>query len=284
MADANQSRQEELDGSGDGMNIPLSDAPLLDLLDALVNDRGKVAAAEALGVNFRTMVACYDSRRVSRRMRKALEDFQAADVDGGGESGAESARDIAEQVVSLEQRVAALEEEQQDLREVVEAQARQSDELERRVCALKEEAHPQSEVDAVGIDEGQRPEWRPPQRGHGLPDAGVVTLEQQPDEDHAFGPATPLVDEWRGLRTGDEASGTRIDRARASVRRWELEIAMLGDFRLTLPPETEPLDASRREDHLRWRREALASAQRELLAAQRTRWLRRAFTLGVWWR
>ena len=44
---------------------------LPDLLDALVNDRGKVAAAEALGVNYRTMVTCHESRHVSRRMRRA---------------------------------------------------------------------------------------------------------------------------------------------------------------------------------------------------------------------
>ena len=137
--------------------------------------------------------------------------------------------------------------------------------------------------------------WRPPRRRHGLPDAGVVTLEEQSDEEHAFGPAAQLVTEWRPLRHGDETVGSRVDRARAatgrrvnraraSVRRWDLEIAMLRDFRLTLPPETEPLDASRREDHLRWRQEALASAQRELSKATRLRWLRRALTLGLWWR
>ena len=32
-----------------GADAPLSDGPLLDLLDALVESRGKVAAAEALG-------------------------------------------------------------------------------------------------------------------------------------------------------------------------------------------------------------------------------------------
>ena len=215
-------------------------------------------------------------------MRRALEEYRDAVVDGGDEPDDESASDIAEQVVSLEHRVAALEEERRELREVIEAQAKQSEELERRVRALEEGERHQSEADEVGVDEGRRQEWRPPRRDHGLPDAGVVTLEEQPDEEHAFGPAAPLVAEWRGLRTGGEASGSRTDRARASVRRWELEVAMLGDFRLTLPPETEPLDASRREDHLRWRREALAAAQRELLTAQRTRWLRRTLTLGLW--
>ena len=59
---------------------------------------------------------------------------------------------------------------------------------------------------------------------------------------------------------------------------------MLRDFRLTLPPETEPLDDARRADHLRWREDALAEARRELARAVRARWLRRAFTLGLWWR
>lgn len=109
----------------------------------------------------------------------------------------------------------------------------------------------------------------------------MVTLEEQPDEEYAFGPAASLVAEWRRLRTGGETSGGRIDRATASVRRWELESALLSDYGLTLPPEAEPLDASRREDHLRWRNEALASA---LAKARRLRWLRRTLTLGLRWR
>ena len=284
MVDPSEPDLEEPNISGDGSNIPLSDAPLLDLLDALVHDRGKVAAAEALGVNYRTMTACYESRSVSRRMRRALEEYRDAAIVDSDDLASDEAGDISEKVVALEHRVAALEEERRELREVIEAQAKQSEELERRVCALEERERHQSEADEVGVDEGRRQEWRPPPREHGLPDAGVVTLEPQPDEKSAFGPAAELVAEWRAVRTRAEALGGRVDRAGASVRRWELEIAMLGDFHLTLPPETEPLDASRREDHLRWRREALASAQRELSTAQRTRWLRRALTLGVWWR
>ena len=279
MVDPSEPDLEEPNISGDGMNIPLSDAPLLDLLDALVNDRGKVAAAEALGVNYRTLVACHESRRVSRRMRRALEEYRdAADGDG------DDAGDIAEEVGSLERRVVALEKENRALRETIEAQAEQLAQLERQIGAQEEEERQRDGNDAFGVDDGWQQQWRPPRREHGLPDAGVVTLEEQPDEEHAFGPAAPLVAEWRRLRTGGEASGTRIDRAGASVRRWELEVAMLGDFRLTLPPETEPLDASRREDHLRWRKEALAAARQELAKAKRLHWLRRVLTLGLWWK
>ena len=273
-------------GASDGKSIPLSDAPLtddplLDLLDALVNDRGKVAAAEALGVNYRTMVTCHESRHVSRRMRKALAEFRDKHGDGGDEQD-DDAGDIVARVTALEERVAAMEEAYGALVETVEAQARQLTELERNAGGsegeAEEEKRERSKPDPVGDNDGQRREWRPPRREHGLPDAGVVTSEEQPDEGHAFGPAAPLVTEWRGLRSVGEACGGRVERAKAAVRRWELEIAMLSDYGLTLPPETEPLDASRREDHLRWRKEALAAA---LAKARRLRWLRRALTLGL---
>ena len=249
--------------SGDERDFPLSDAPLLDLLDALVKDRGRVAAAEALGVNYRTMMACYDSRNVSRRMRRALEEFRDA-AGVGDDSGGEVDYDgTADEVETLRQMVAELEEEARGLRGLVETQAGQLEELGRRVAAPEGKGWQPGDTDTDGVD-GRQQDWWPPSRGHGLPDARVVTLEEQPDEEQAFGPAVPLVVEWRALRTWVEALGIRVDRARATVRRWELEVAMLEDFRLTLPPETEPLNASRREDHVRWRQEALAAARREL--------------------
>ena len=288
MVDHEEPSVDGSKGAGDGMSIPLSDAPLsddplLDLLDALVNDRGKVAAAEALGVNYRTMVTCHESRHVSRRMRKALAEFRDKRVDGG-DAQDDEAGDIVARVTALEERVAAMEEAYGALVETVEAQAKQLTELQRNVGGsedgAEEEKREPSKPDPVGDNDGQRKEWRPPRRDHGLPDTGVVTVEEQPDEGHAFGPAVPLVQEWRGLRTGAEASGGRVDRAKTAVRRWELEIAMLRDYGLTLPPETEPLDASRRENHLRWRRQALQAARRAL---SRARWLRRVLTLGLRW-
>ena len=64
------------------VDAALSDDALLDLLDALVEERGRVAAADALGVNFRTLATCCDSRRVSLRMRRALVDFRHAGGSG----------------------------------------------------------------------------------------------------------------------------------------------------------------------------------------------------------
>ena len=255
---------------------PLSDGPLLDLLDALVESRGRVAAAEALGVNYRTMMACYESRRVSRRMRRALQEFRDAggaevEAGGGDDAGTDS------QVEALGKRTLELEEENQALQELVETQANQIDDLERQVAALEQGQQPMGDAEQVDSGEGQEP--RQLRQGKPVPQgAGVVTLEKQPGDDDALGPAGALVNEWRELRNPAAPPGSRVKRAEAAIRRWELEVELLRDFHLTLPPETEPLDDSRRADHIRWRREALAEARWELARAKRIRVL----TLGLW--
>ena len=154
------------------------------------------------------------------------------------------------------ERPASLEKDNRELRETVETQADQLGLLGRRVAKLEEDEKSPSGADAVDCGQGQPGEWRPPRRVHGLPGAGVVTLEQQPDKEHAFSPAAPLVAEWGRLRMPGQRSGSwvnRVDRAMEAVRRWELEAEMLRDFLLTLLPDLEPLDESRRKEHLRLR-------------------------------
>ena len=259
----------------------------MDLLDALVSDRGRTAAARSLGVNYRTLVNCWDSRRVSRRMRQVLEEFRDAGGVDGSEPGDVDGDDAADmESESLEQRVSALEDENRGLLELVGYQGRRLEDLGIRVAALEGTGQQADDTEAGQVgdvhgddqvnDFGQ--DWRPPRRRPGMPDAGVVTVEEQPDEQHAFGPAATLVKEWR---VGCEQAVGRVDRARAAVRRWELEVAMLGEFHLTLPPETYPLDDARRADHVRWRREALAEARQKLAKARRLQLLRRVLTLGL---
>lgn len=50
----------------------LSDQALSDLPDALVEELGRVAAAQTLGVNHRALAICCHSRQVFRRTRLAL--------------------------------------------------------------------------------------------------------------------------------------------------------------------------------------------------------------------
>lgn len=262
-------------------DTPLSDSSLLELLDALVEEQGRVPAARVLGVNYRTLANCCDTRRVSRRMRQALVAFRDA---GGVDDGSET----EEQGDILAQRVAELELENAGLRELVAERERELGELRRQMADLQGAENVGGADDAspveVGLDPSdvQRHDWRPPRRQPGMPDAGVVTLEEQPDEEHAFGPAAALLAEWRKLVNASGQSLSRVERLEAAVRRWELEGELLGEYRLTLPPDTHPLDDARRADQVRWRRETLAEARRQLGRARRARLLRRVVTLGLW--
>ena len=130
------------------------------------------------------------------------------------------------------------------------------EEFERRVAALDGREQQPGVVEAVDADDDQWREWRPPRRVPGMPGPGVATREEQSDEAHAFGPAAPLVAEWRQLQVGGEQVASRVDRARVAVRRWELEAEILGEHHLTLPPETHPLDDVRRADYVRRRKPA----------------------------
>ena len=275
------------------------DASLLDLLDALVSDRGRTAAARALGVSYQTMMNCYGSRRVTRRMRQALVEFRDSSAAGEAGDEAENRVEVLDgngaaggEAETLVQRVAALQADNRELRELVGELKGLLDELGCRVSALEGtrervgHTQPVDPGDVPGDVQGntQRRDWRPPRRGPGMPGAGVVTLEEQPDEAHAFGPAAPLVAEWREVRARMEggSAGSRVDRAVAAVRRWELEVEMLREFQLTLPPGTEPLDETRRRGHIRRGELSLAEARRELGWARRVRLLGRVATLGVW--
>ena len=56
----------------------LSDQALSDLPDALVDERGRVAAAQTLGVNDRAPAICCNYRQVFRRTRLGLVDCRRA--------------------------------------------------------------------------------------------------------------------------------------------------------------------------------------------------------------
>ncbi len=109
----------------------------------------------------------------------------------------------------------------------------------------------------------------------------VVAAERPPGGEEAYGAASALVTEWRRIK-GRRGAGTGVERARVRERVVELEVEMLGEGGLTLPPETEPLHPTRRAVQIGWRRRELHALRIERARREALEWLRRALTLGLW--
>ena len=111
--------------------IKYTDAALWGVLDALIGDQGRVGATEKLGVNFRTLRNCLESRRLTRRMREALQEFvNLAPVVGKPPEVTGGAGSQEGQGKTLAQLMAGLEAEIQELRETGEALAQRVEGLE----------------------------------------------------------------------------------------------------------------------------------------------------------
>ena len=62
----------------------------------------------------------------------------------------------------------------------------------------------------------------------------------------------------------------------------ELEIALVGEHGLTMPPDTDPWDSLSRRTQVRWRTQTLERVRGERVRALVRRWVRRILTLGLW--
>ena len=113
----------------------------------------------------------------------------------------------------------------------------------------------------------------------------LVTLEAEPDEDLVYGDATPVIGEWRRARTEflrTLKTGTTLARTEVQEPMLELEIAIVGEHELTLPPASFPWDEFDRRDQLWERTQDLKRVRAERERALLRRWLRRVFTVGLW--
>ena len=94
----------------------------------------------------------------------------------------------------------------------------------------------------------------------------VVTLKAEEGEELVYGEATPVIVEWRRQRIASlDRGASRVERARAGLRTCELELVLIGDYELTLPPSTYPWDEFRLEEE-RHRCERSLRRARPLLA------------------
>ena len=257
---------------------------LMTLLQELVRDKGYQGAARVLEIDQKTVTESAKTGVLTRRVRQALE---RALQEGVGSAAARQ----RERNDRLEARVQQLEEGHEALGSEVRQRLAV---VEGEVGALPGDATQGAEQPSAGpaqADSGQSedrtsgsatiPPSRPLQRRE-YPD--LATREPADDDEEVFGDAWPLVVEWRELKDAHPNDGKGLEWLADEERLLEVELALLEEHGMTLPPEKRPLRGFARSGQVNWRRTALhdtrrARARRELVLKVR-RWL----TLGVWWR
>ncbi len=73
-----------------------------------------------------------------------------------------------------------------------------------------------------------------------------------------------------------------LARTEASIRVLHLEIAIIEEHELTLPPTSFPWDWESRQDQVRQRQRSLGGVEVDRNRALLRLWLRRILTLGLW--
>ena len=262
---------------------------LMTLLQELVRDKGFKGAARVLELDQRTVAECARTGQLSRRVRQALE---RALQEGVGSAAARQ----RERNDKLENRIEALEKGHEAHEKGHDALGK---ELRRRMAAVegRVEALKSSEAQGTGAgvtgpgpspersgqsesgasDAGRRPSSRPRVRRE-YPD--LVTLEPVEDDAEVFGDAWALIVEWRELKDAHPNDGKGLAWLAEEERLRAVELTLLEDHGMTLPPEKRPLRGFDRDGQINWRRTALFDTRRAI----RTRELLNRLSLGLLWR
>ena len=262
---------------------------LMALLHELVREKGNRGAASALGLDPRTVASCMKTGRLSWRVREALE--QGLQSGAGSAAARQRERNDAlkGRVGELEGKLrsgldevrAAVAGEVEALRE---EQAKAMRHVERRLVRLEAGRSAQDGMERTSPT-GAEPE--PSKRRYVRPRTHpqLVTLEAASDEDLVYGDATSVIVEWRRVRAEflkTLKTGTTLDRTEVQEPMLEMEIAIVGEHELTLPPASFPWDEFDRRDKVWERTQDLKRVRAERERALLRRWLRRVLTFGLW--
>ena len=278
-------------GGGDGWGVEKARRLRLgEFLRDLIRQEGKMEAAELLGVNNKTLTRAEESGEITGRMADALELLLRRADD------AEVAR-LRETVGALEERLAAVEGRAEMPEGGVETPGAETegrggsgregngdkDETDSQGKREKEddtESRAQDGKDDAGAgrsETGAAPQavrLRPVNPDTLRPfDPEIVTVEPADDDVDIYGAAWPLVEEWRSLRADHPNQGKGLSWLRTRERLLALELAMLEEHGLTLPPEKQPLRGFGRSGQTTWRRTALANTRRSLARRELLRWV-----------
>ena len=285
--------ERELDGTqaGDGSGAAgvdlerLREIKLMGFLRELDRQEGRLATAALLGVNYKTVARALDEDRVTGRMADALELLLGAGSDTEMEGLRRQVRLLAERVAALEERgdgppVAQVAGDDQD--GVPGESGGDGGEQEREAARAKpgNRGAPSQSLPAPPPVAGLGTS-RPARRRRVDPE--LVAREPAEDDPEVYGDAWPLVAQWRQLKARHPVQGRSLSWLIDQERRLVMELAMLEEHGLTLPPAREPVKGLARRDHTRWRWKALYRTQVAIRRRKILRWLRRLLTLGAWW-
>ena len=277
-----EDRTEEaqvVDDAGDDGSVDvelLRRARLSAMLRELVRQEGPTKTAELLGVNYKTVARAEKSGRLTGRMSDALERMLRPVNDPQAER-------LRERVGALEGGMGALAKELRDgldeIRTAVAGQASAPTETDGKTQARDGEGAGRSKTWAA-----------PPVAGLGSKkpfrlrqlDPEVVTEEPAEDDAEVYGAAWPLVEEWRLLRADHPHRGKSLSWLGTEERLLTLELGMLEEHGLTLPPETQALRGFGRRGQINHRWKALADTRVALRKRKLLRWVRTVLTLWLW--
>ncbi|MDE2861601.1 MAG: hypothetical protein OXL35_09025 [Chloroflexota bacterium] len=282
--DGNRDAEEgRVEWSGDAPSLEsLRQLRLTALLADVMDELGQVKAAQKLGVDRKTLWRCRNTGNLTPRLSDALEHLLLTqDLSAAMRQG--------ERVTELERQVTELQEELCSVREAGESRgdglkeehARAMRHVERRLVRL-ESGRTESGTPSATEREPEPTEGRyiPPRRHPQL-----VTEEAEPDEERVYGDATPVVVEWRKARDRWLAlleTGPALVTAEAKMRMLNLEVAIIEEHELTLPPASYPWERGDRLDQARRRMRTLERAEADRSRALLRLWARRILTLGLW--
>ena len=303
-----ETRHVHSDGQSAGATSQTSgseeEGKLLASLRELVSREGPVKAAEALGVTYRTVTRAIETNTLTRRTEDALK---LRELEAGGAM----AEPVSRRLDTFERRQEELEAGLLALAHEVRARLAKisgdSEEVRDALPARDVQGQPGRSGERTGeqVEAGHEaavermPAATPaatgvpqavigrPRRVDRLPfgHPEVVTVEPVPEEEFDYAEAAPLVVEWRQARAAFLSKGaSRVESARGGVRMCELELVLIGDHELTLPPSTYRWDETRRRDELLRARVSLIGARWELAHALFWRWVRLIFTHRALWR
>ena len=302
MSDGQQLGGEDAVGAnGAGSAVRCGDAAPGDragrlggLLQDLLRTHGRRRTAELLGLSERTLQRAEQveaGEQLSEQFLRALEDYEGK-LPGSGTpptSGLETAAELADLRRRVHRVERVLPEDIGDLPGAVDRLAASVEQLQQQVAALQ-----QSTESAEGGEVGRQAASvgasahastggdtaRLPLR----PYPQLDTAESEPGEQLVYRDATAAITEWRRVKRSRVAASTTLDVLKADERLLELELVLVGEHGLTLPPAERPWDGLRRQSELRVLRQALGRKRRQRRWAQLRHWVWRLLTLGLWGR